>query len=455
MARKAQPAAANGRNVAPEDFYRDLVWSLRNGVLAVTSDGTVAVINDVAYRILGLPPRRSDVGRPFTGVLQGRPEVARIIAGAFDLTHLPNRAELRLKSTNKVIGYTISQVRDSRGQVTGVTLFFKDLTRVEQLEERERLRDRLAALGEMAAAIAHEVKNPLAGIEVMAGILKRQLPESPDAQSILGDIIKEAKMANAIVMEVLEFVRPIRLQVEHMSILDVVKDAIALADTHAPRGKVDVALNIRDDLATIQGDPHQLRQLFTNLLINAFEAMNGRGSVRIEATELPEEEAPTGGEALVGAMVQVDVTDDGPGVPPDVMDRIFSPFFTTKPQGTGLGLAIVRKIVNAHDGRIDVHVPAAGGTQFRVTLPVSSDHGLFRVRFGSRFAVRVLGWGSTFFFDPLERAEQWAGFWWQMTTIRCGAGLCARCRTHITKWMRRRTATWRSRSCTKGSTTSS
>ena len=229
-------SAATERSVAPEDFYRDLVWSLRNGVLAVTVDGTVAVMNEVAYRILGLPPRRSDIGRPFTGVLQGRPEVARIIAGAFDLTHLPNRAELRLKSTNKVIGYTISQVQDSRGRLIGVTLFFKDLTRVEQLEERERLRDRLAALGEMAAAIAHEVKNPLAGIEVMAGILKRQLPDSQDAQSILGDIIKEAKMANAIVLEVLEFVRPIRLQVEHMSLLDVIKDAIALADTLcAPR----------------------------------------------------------------------------------------------------------------------------------------------------------------------------------------------------------------------------
>jgi signal transduction histidine kinase len=376
--RKSRPAAASDRTIASDDFYRDLVWSLRNGVLAVTVDGSVAVMNEVAYRILGLTRRRADIGRPFTGVLQGRPEVARIIAGAFDLTHLPNRAELRLKSTNKVIGYTISQVQDRRGRLIGVTLFFKDLTRVEQLEERERLRDRLAALGEMAAAIAHEVKNPLAGIEVMAGILKRQLPESPDAQSILGDIIKEAKMANAIVQEVLEFVRPIRLQVEHMSLLAVIKDAIALADTHAPKGNVDVALTIPDDLATIQGDPHQLRQLFTNLLINAFEAMNGRGAVRIDATELPEEEAPTGGETLVGAMVQVDVTDNGPGVPPDVMDRIFSPFFTTKPQGTGLGLAIVRKIVNAHDGRIDVHVPAAGGTQFRVTLPVSSDHELFR-----------------------------------------------------------------------------
>jgi signal transduction histidine kinase len=375
--RKSGRTGADIRTVASDDFYRDLVWSLRNGVLAITVDGRIAVMNDVAYRILGIPQQRSDIGRPFTGVLQGQPEVARIIASAFELSHLPNRAELRLKSSNKVIGYTISQVHDSRGRVTGAALFFKDLTRVEQLEERERLRDRLAALGEMAAAIAHEVKNPLAGIEVMAGILKRQLPESKDAQSILGDIIKEAKMANAIVLEVLEFVRPIRLQVERMSLGDVIKDAIALAGTHAPQGDVKVDIAIPDNLSTIQGDPHQLRQLFTNLLTNAFEAMNGRGAVRIDATELPEEEPPSVGEGLGGPMVQVNVVDDGPGVPPDVMDRIFSPFFTTKPQGTGLGLAIVRKIVNAHDGRIDVNARASGGTAFRVTLPVSSNHELF------------------------------------------------------------------------------
>ncbi len=376
-ARKPRSASANVRNIAADDFYRDLVWSLRNGVIAVTVDGRVAVINDVAYRILGLLQRRSDIGRPFVEVLQSQPEVARIISGSFELSHLPNRAELRLKSTKKVIGYTLSQIHDARGRVTGAALFFKDLTRVEQLEERERLRDRLAALGEMAAAIAHEVKNPLAGIEVMAGILKRQLPDSKDAQAILGDIIKEAKMANAIVLEVLEFVRPIRLQVEHMSLVDVIRDAIALAEGHAPRGRVLVDVTLAEDIATIQGDPHQLRQLFTNLVINAFEALNGRGSVRIDATVLPEDEPPVGGETQ-GPMVQVDVIDDGPGVPADVVDKVFSPFFTTKPQGTGLGLAIVRKIVNAHDGRIDMNAPPGGGTQFRVTLPVSNNHELFR-----------------------------------------------------------------------------
>jgi two-component system nitrogen regulation sensor histidine kinase GlnL len=359
-----------------EGFYRDLVWNLRNGVIAVTRDGRIAVMNEVAYRILGLTPNPMDIGQPFPQVLRDRPDVIRILAGAFELSHLPNRAELRLRSTGKVIGYTLSQVRDRRDRITGATLFFKDLTRVEQLEERERLRDRLAALGEMAAAIAHEVKNPLAGIEVMAGILKRQLPDMEDAQSILRDIIKEAKMANAIVLEVLDFVRPIRLQVERVPLADVVRDAISIAESHVQRGGVEISVNLPEELAPILGDPHQLRQLFMNLLTNAFEAMGGTGHVRICAHELPAEE-----ESIVDPhslpMVQIEVMDDGPGVPADVMDKIFSPFFTTKPQGSGLGLAIVRKIVDAHDGRIDVSARAERGTRFRVTLPLGGGQELF------------------------------------------------------------------------------
>ena len=364
--------------VAAESFYRDLVWNLRNGVLAVTRDGRIAVMNEVAYRIFGLQPKTTDIGRNFTEVLKDLPDVARIVAGAFELSHLPNRAELRLKSTGKVIGYTLSQVRDQRGDLTGATLFFKDLTRVEQLEERERLRDRLAALGEMAAAIAHEVKNPLAGIEVMAGLLKRKLVENEDAQSILKDIIKEAQMANAIVLEVLDFVRPIRLQVERVALADAIRDAVVTAESFVPRGRIELTLDLPENLPPIEGDTHQLRQLFANLLANAFEALGGEGSVRISATErAAEEEVGIGSETNAVPMIEIEVVDDGPGVPSDLIDRIFSPFFTTKPQGTGLGLAIVRKIVDAHDGRIDVSVGPQKGTRFLVTLPVNGNHQLF------------------------------------------------------------------------------
>ena len=166
---------------------------------------------------------------------------------------------------------------------SGATLFFKDLTRVEQLEERERLRDRLATLGEMAAAIAHEVKNPLASIEVMAGVLKRQLPNEGEALETLNDIIKEAKMANAIVVEVLEFVRPIQLQVERAALDDVIKDSITLAEGKMRRGAVSIGMHLAPEVPPLLADAHQLRQLFSNLLANAFEALGGEGHVEIRA----------------------------------------------------------------------------------------------------------------------------------------------------------------------------
>jgi signal transduction histidine kinase len=329
----------------------------------------MAAVNDIAYRVLGLAQRPDDLGRPYVEVLQDCPEVLRILQQAFESGDLPNRAEMRLRKTGKAVGYTLSHIHDDDGRKVGATLFFKDLTRVEQIEERERLRDRLAALGEMAAAIAHEVKNPLASIEVAAGILKRQLADRADAHESLDDIIKEAKMANAIVVEVLEFVRPIQLQVDRVSIDEALKDSITLAESKQSRGAVSIDTAISPDVPELLADPHQLRQLFSNLLANAFEALGGEGHLEIRASVIPGDEEAHGGE-LQPPQVVVEVRDSGPGIAPDDLERIFSPFFTTKPQGTGLGLAIVRKVVDAHDGHIDAISAPGRGATFRVTLPV-------------------------------------------------------------------------------------
>ena len=174
--------------VSREAFYRNVVHSLRNGVIAIWRDGSLAEVNDAAYRILGLNADPGHIGRSFHDVLGKTHDLSDVLSLAFTDLELPNRAELRLRVSGKAIGYTLSRIADRDGTVSGAVLLFKDLTRIEQLEERERLRDRLAALGEMAAAIAHEVKNPLAGIQVMAGLLKRQLPHSPDAYELLNDI---------------------------------------------------------------------------------------------------------------------------------------------------------------------------------------------------------------------------------------------------------------------------
>jgi signal transduction histidine kinase len=361
-------------NLVSDRFFRQLVLGMRNGVLAVTRDGRVAVMNEVAYRILDIQPREDDLGRSLGDVLASQPDVVRILSAAFDLAHLPNRAELRLKPSGKVIGYTLSHVLDERGEPEGAAVFFKDLTLVEQMEERDRLRDRLAALGEMAAAIAHEVKNPLAGIEVMAGLLRRRIPDVPDAQALLNDIINEAKVANNIVIEVLDFVRPIRLQVERTSIAQVLHDAVTMAERKVDRGGVNVAMNIQEQLPLIQADHHQLCQLFGNLLINALEALAGKGTIEITAAQGVEYQEPIAmpGRRDPAATLVVDLVDDGPGVPPEIAERVFNPFFTTKPQGSGLGLAIVRKIIDAHDGHIDLTTAVGQGTRFRVTLPLNS-----------------------------------------------------------------------------------
>ena len=364
-------ACRQTKMVDREAFYRNVVHSLRNGVIAVWRDGSIAVVNDAAYRILGIAQAPSHIGRPFREVLGPDHDLSAVLSLAFTGTAPPSRAELRLRSSGKAIGYTLCPIAERDGTVSGAALLFKDLTRVEQLEERERLRDRLAALGEMAAAIAHEVKNPLASIQVAAGLLKRQLDDSADAHTLLNDIISEARMANQIVVQLLEFVRPMSLQIDPVAVDTVIDDAAAIVRSLPSAEHTTITVHPQSGLTTFPADRLLLRQLFANLLTNAVEAMTEGGQVWVTSGYVPADEPadPTEQPDYAG-FVTVEVADDGPGIPAEVAEQIFSPFFTTKPRGSGLGLAIVRKIVNAHDGRIDVGPRDNGGTRFRVWLPV-------------------------------------------------------------------------------------
>lgn len=365
------------RGSAHDDrFFRHLVGSMRNGVICVHRDGTLALANTEALRMFGVSIQPADVGRPVRDVFETRQELVRVLDTAFASESLPNRAEVRLPDLHRMIGYTLFRVHDDEGHVVGAVLFCKDLTVVEQVAERERLRDRLASLGEMAAGIAHELKNPLAAIDVMVGLLKRQVPDDPEIQALLTDLLNESRLANTIVMEMLEYVRPVRLQMEPSSVRDLLHQALTNAESSVPRRGTAVRLRVADALPEIEGDAHQLCRVFTNLMTNAFEALDGQGSVTVEAIagSLPPVDGPSHddlhGTAESRPAVVVEVADDGPGIPPELATRIFNPFFTTKITGTGLGLPIVRKIIDAHEGRLDVYSAPDTGARFRVTLPV-------------------------------------------------------------------------------------
>jgi signal transduction histidine kinase len=199
----------------------------------------------------------------------------------------------------------------------------------------------------------------------MAGVLRRKIPASPDAQSLLTDIINEAKMANAIVQEVLDFVRPIRLQVEPTLLCDAVQAAVQHADAKGRRGNIVVETRVPQTLPHLRADKHQLTQVLTNLIVNAYEALDGSGHVTVTASETRLQDGTGGRDAIL-----VEVGHDGPGIPADVREKVFEVFFTTKAKGSGLGLAIVKRIVDAHDGRLDLQT-STDGTRVRVTLPLA------------------------------------------------------------------------------------
>jgi signal transduction histidine kinase len=216
-------------------------------------------------------------------------------------------------------------------------------------------KNRLAALGEMAAGIAHEIRNPLGGIQLYASLLKRDVADRPAALDVVNKISGGVRRLEGLVSQVLQFSREIRCQLHEANLADVVDEVVDLA-----RGATDaravVELNGPRPM-TVNVDDRLLGQAVLNLILNAVEAGSGRVTVSWHR--------PTKDEAK---QFVLRVEDDGPGIAPDVMDRIFNPFFTTRDEGTGLGLSIVHRIVEAHDGAIGAGNRECGGARFEIRI---------------------------------------------------------------------------------------
>jgi len=361
-------------------FLRGLVLGMRCGVLTVDRDARLVLINEPATHILDLA-RAPSAGTPIAEALAGHPQLARVLGDAFTVATLPNRAEIDLARPGggtKTIGFTLSMVPGSGGRPAGAAAFFKDLTQIEHKAEQERLRDRLVALGQMAANVAHEIRNPLASIEVTCALLKRRLPEAPEAAELIDKVLTEVRRLNRTMTSSLEFVRPIALQLGYHALGPVLDEALAVATDRCPAPGVRV-LRAPVAVPPFLMDRAQLRQVFENLFLNALEAMAGVGELRIEtATQL----APASGPATPsdgdpwGAAERyavVRVGDTGPGIPEEHRDRLFFPFFTTKKQGSGVGLPMARKIVDSHRGLLDVESEPGRGAVFIVRIPMACE----------------------------------------------------------------------------------
>ena len=257
------------------------------------------------------------------------------------------------------LGLTVSPIReDAGGAAHGVICLFTDLTEVMELEEQLRLKDSLARLGEMTAGIAHEFRNGLATIHGYGRLLElERLPT--DYRPFVQGIRDETEALGQVVTNFLSFARPTELALAPVEMTALVERAAeeVRAEVRARGGDVVV----RGEFGRVDGDEVLLRQALSNLCRNAFEAC-------AQARIVPEI-VIEGQRDPVHGVIRISVSDNGPGVPDGVADRVFQPFFTTKAQGTGLGLALVQKIVVTHNGRVTVATGDGGGARFVVTLP--------------------------------------------------------------------------------------
>ena len=294
--------------------------------------------------------------------------------------HVMDRAEMELEHVAKSIGFTVSLVQGPDGSPAGAAMFFKDLTPIERKAEQERLKDRLAALGQMAASMAHEIRNPLASIEVTCKLLERRLRGDTGCRDLLEKITSEVRRLNGSVDSCLQYVRPVSPSLSPAHLAAMLEEAIVVAEGRQGKPGIEIRRLFDDDVPVLLMDRELLRQVFVNLLLNALEAVGESGSVTVRAGREPAPEAasipydPSGpardpwAEARYCAVVRI--ADTGPGIPAEERDRIFQPFFTTKKHGSGVGLAVAKKIVGSHRGLIDVDGVPGGGAEIVVRLPI-------------------------------------------------------------------------------------
>ena len=268
------------------------------------------------------------------------------------------RGELRNRAKDGSIYWvdtTIVPFLDERGKPYQYMAIRYEITDRKRSEERLREQAALARLGEMAAVVAHEVKNPLAAIKGALQVIGGRMPDASRDRAIIGDVVARVDSLNDIVQDLLVFARPREPELGPVALADLVENTVALMRKDPAQDGLIV--QISGDRPIVQADVEQLKTAFLNLLLNAAQAGGHRGTIRI---------AIHAGDVAA----TVAIADEGPGIPEDVRGRIFEPFFTTKHRGTGLGLPTARRVIERHHGALDVECPPTGGTVVTVTLPM-------------------------------------------------------------------------------------
>lgn len=346
-------------------LHEDIVQSIASGLLTFDRRGTVISVNRAAEALCA----RREVelrGVRWEALFPDAPAFPRVLEGMEGGATRP-RSEtvlVRADGSRLPVGMGLSFLRRGRG----VTCSFQDLTDIKRMEEQVRQADRLAAIGRLAAGLAHEIRNPIGSIRGSVEVLRGSLNPQGDDRRLMDIVLRESDRLDAIIRDFLQFSRPphlVRVPTDVTAMLDeillMLSNQSGVQGTETPR--VEIRRVAGEATVKAELDPAQMRQALWNLCLNAVEAMPQGGELRVSAHTIPSESGRT--------LLEITVEDTGVGITAAALTQVFEPFFTTKPQGTGLGLAIAHRIVEDHGGEIRVQSEPWRGTRFTISIPVS------------------------------------------------------------------------------------
>ena len=353
-----------------KNFMESIIQSIGSGIIITGIHDTVTYINKAGERILGYS-KDELVGKSF-GIFSLREKQSIVHSLLNNPDDLDTRKEGWMRRKDRVefpVGFTINNHLSIRGETLGKIVIFRDMTNVFKIQEEILRMDRLVSLGKLSSGIAHELRNPLAGIKTTAQALSEEMSKDDSRREYLNRITKEIDRLNDLLKTFFSFAKPQKLNLIECSVKDVINEIIPFLFKEIADQGIRFVEAYHPQLPKIKVDKSQMYQVFLNLFLNAIQAMPNGGELKIEVN-------PTVSYSQDGPsqnFIKIVISDTGKGIPPNIVHRIFDPFFTTKPKGIGLGLSITYQIIKKHGGTIKVESKLEKGTSFIINLPVISE----------------------------------------------------------------------------------
>ena len=355
-----------------KQLMENVLTNMASGLLVVDPEGRITMVNQPGAETLHLS-QEGLLGRKLLELFPDAWELLKVEDGQRELN-------LRLQDGSSIpLGFTNSYLLDPGGRREGVIVLFRDLSEIKRLQEEVRRKDRLVTIGEVAAGVAHEIRNPLFGISSVAQILAREVDFDQIHRDLVSAMLSEIKRLNALVEDLLLYGRPSKLHLHQEDLNQIWEEILGLSADRLAEGGLHVRKELDPSLPLTLLDGHKIRQVFLNLLKNAMEATPPGGTITVTTKVRSKELGVRGQEEtshsslLTPRWVEIGVEDTGLGIAPENVERIFDLFFTTKASGSGLGLPICRRIIEDHGGSILVQSEKGKGSCFTILLPLGSE----------------------------------------------------------------------------------